>query len=467
MGAFSYANRPCLIRAVGYHSPFGWLICEGRLWLRSARQGHRRETGTRWLGDILVLPLLLWVVVVTALSCLFGLLSYATRAFRRVQLEEAFPGESGKRRVDWLDDRLNGLRLMLSLLRSLANIVLVLLIVWILHVYTGHGKTLHIVWSAAFSIIVVAVFGVGVPNAWAAGVGERMLAAFYPALVALYYITWPAIQLMQVFDVPVRRLSGVPDTEDNDNGDSARQEILSVASESRAGGDMDAEELEMIESVMEFRETHAGEIMTPRTDIFALPADMPFDEAVARIVEAGHTRVPVYRGDIDDIVGILYAKDLLRYLDSPEPATLTSVVRKPFFVPESKLLDDLLAEFKARKLHMSVVLEDVIEEIVGEITDEYDVAEPEPIQKVDDATVEADGRAYIDDLNDALGLAIPEDEDYDTAAGLVLSELGHVPTSGETIDAYSARFTVLDADERKINRLRVEKLPEVEADMDS
>ncbi len=425
-----------------------------------------------------MLPLLLWAAVVTALSCLFGLLSYAIRAFRRVQLEDAFSGETGKGRIDWLDDRLNGLRLMMSLLRSLANILLVLLIVWLLHDYTGHGKTLHIVWSAVISIVLVAVFGVGVPNAWAAGVGERMLAVFYPVVVAFYYLTWPVIQLMQVFDVPIRRLAGVPDSEDDDNGDAARQEILSVASESRAEGDMDAGELEMIESVMEFGETHAGEVMTPRTDIFALPADMPFDEAVAKIVEAGHTRVPVYREDIDDIVGILYAKDLLRYLDSPEPATLTSVMRKPFFVPEAKLLDDLLAEFKARKLHMSVVLdeyggtaglvtiEDVIEEIVGEITDEYDVAEPEPIQKVDEITVEADGRAYIDDLNDALDLSIPEDEDYDTAAGLVLSELGHVPTVSETVDAYGAHFTVLDADERKINRLKVEKLPDDETDAD-
>ncbi len=426
-----------------------------------------------------VLSLLLWAVVVTAMSCLFGLLSYSTRAFRRVQLEEAFPGESGKRRIDWLDGHLNALRLMMSLLRSLSNILLVLLVVWLLHDYTGHEKALHMIGSATIAIALVAVFGVGVPNAWAASVGERMLATFYPLIVGLYYITWPAIQLMQVFDVPVRRLSGVPDTEGESNGGAARQEILSVATESRAEGDMDAGELEMIESVMEFGETHTGEIMTPRTDIFALPADTPFDEVVTRIVQAGHTRVPIYREDIDDIVGILYAKDLLRYIDSPEPATLTSVVHKPFFVPEAKLLDDLLAEFKARKLHMAIVLdeyggtaglvtiEDVIEEIVGEITDEYDVAEPEPIQMIDAAAVEAEGRAYIDDVNDALDLSIPEDEDYDTVAGLVLSELGYVPAAGDALDSYGARFTVLDADERKINRLRVEKLPEDAGDADS
>ena len=181
---------------------------------------------------------------------------------------------------------------------------------------------------------------------------------------------------------------------------------------------------------------------------------------------AGHYRM------LDHITGILYAKGLLQLADDNKAADLRSIMRKPFFVPETKLLDTLLREFRSRKVHIAVILdeyggtaglvtiEDVLEEIVGEITDEYDQAEPEMIDRRDKKTAEIDGRLYIDDLNDALGLEIPEDEGYDTAAGFVFSQLGYIPAVGEELISHGAKFTVLDADERKISRLRVESLSE-------
>ncbi len=416
-------------------------------------------------------PPLIWVVVgSTALSCFFALTSYALRAFRRVQLEEVFSGEFGKARLEWLGVNLPSLRLMMSLLRSAANVVLVLgfaglfgsASTWPRAVYAGVG-----------SLIVICVFGVGIPSAWAGYAGERVLAVSFPVLVGLRYALWPIITLMRVFDMPIKRLAGVSDNEE-ENDEAAKQEVISAATEGRAGDAIDKDELEMIESVMEFGDTQAGEIMTPRTDIFALPSDTTFAQAVDEVTAAGHTRVPLYEEDLDSIIGILYAKDLLRHMRGDEPDSLQSIMRKPFFVPETKPLDDLLGEFKARKLHIAVVLdeyggtaglvtiEDVIEEIVGEITDEYDKAEPEQIRLLSETTAEMDGRTYVDDLNDALKLEVPEDEDYDTAAGLILSEMGHIPHVGETMTAYGARFTVLGADERKITRLRVEVLDEAE-----
>ncbi len=414
---------------------------------------------------------LIWVVVgSTALSCYFALISYSLRAFRRVQLEEVFSSELARARLDWLDSNLPSLRLMMSLLRSAANVTLVLGFAVLL---VSHGPLLQAVYAAGGSLIVICIFGVGIPSAWAASAGERMLAISFPVLVALRYALWPIIALMHVFDVPIRRLSGVSDSEE-ETEEAAKQEVISAATEGRAGGAVDADELEMIESVMEFADTQAGEIMTPRTDIFALPADADFDQAVDELIAAGHTRVPVYQEDVDSIIGVLYAKDLLRHIRGDQPKSLKAIMRKPFFVPETKLLDDLLAEFKARKLHIAFVLdeyggtaglvtiEDVIEEIIGEIADEYDKTEPEQIKLIDETTAELDGRTYIDDLNDALKLEVPEDEDYDTAAGLILSELGHIPHVGETLEAYGAKFTVLAADERKITRLRVEVLAEGE-----
>ena len=415
---------------------------------------------------------LIWVVGSTALSCFFALISYSLRAFRRVQLEEAFSGELGKARLEWLDGNLPSLRLMMSLLRSAANIVLVVGFVFLLE---SQGHWLRSIYAAVASLMVICVFGVGIPSAWAGYAGERMLAVSFPALVGLRYALWPIIALMRVFDVPIKRLAGVSDNEE-ENDEAAKQEVISAATEGRAGDAIDKDELEMIESVMEFANTQAGEIMTPRTDIFALPIETSFAQAVDEVTTAGHTRVPVYQEDLDSIIGILYAKDLLRHMRDQQPDSLRPIMRKPFFVPETKPLDDLLAEFKARKLHMAVVLdeyggtaglvtiEDVIEEIVGEITDEYDKAEPEPMTLVDRRTAEIDGRVYVDDLNDALKLKVPEDDDYDTVAGLILSELGHIPHVGETMDAHGARFTILAADERKITRLRVEVLAEGDAE---
>jgi CBS domain containing-hemolysin-like protein len=289
-------------------------------------------------------------------------------------------------------------------------------------------------------------------------------------MLPLRYALSPLIAVMHAFHMPIRRLSGQADS-DEETGESAREEILQVATEGQAEGAVAAEQVEMIESVIEFSNTQAGEIMTPRTDVVALPLETPLPEARRQTLESGHTRMPIYEGDLDNIIGILYAKDLLGYTEPSPAADLRSVMRKPFFIPESKPLNALLRDFKNRKVHMAVVLdeyggtaglvtiEDVLEEIVGDISDEYDETTPALMRRLDAWTAEVEGRMYIDDLNDAMGLSIPEDEDYDTVAGMVFSELGYIPKAGETLAAHGATFTVLAADERKITRLRVARDP--------
>ena len=402
---------------------------------------------------------LVWVVLLcTGFSGFFALTGYSLRAFRRSRLEEILEDHPGKARLAVLDRHLWAMRLNSSLCRTISNVALVVVV--------GAMFGGRIIPTIAVSVGLIALFGIAIPHAWAAYADEQILAATLPVLLVLRRVMCPAIWLMQGLDVPIRRLTGIGEGDAN-NGDSAKQEILQAASDGQAEGAVDADEVEMIESVMEFGDTHAAEIMTPRTDIFALDAETPWQEAVQRIVDAGHTRVPVYTGDIDNIIGVLYAKDMLHLSGAGEAVPIGDLVRKPFFVPETKALDDLLKEFKARKVHIAVVLdeyggtagivtiEDVIEEIVGEITDEYDQSEPVLMQRIDERTIEADGRMYIDDLNDALDLEIPEDAGYDTVAGLVFSELGYIPQVDETLHAYGADFAVLAADERKITRLRV------------
>ncbi len=404
----------------------------------------------------------LWVAgVSTGLSGFFALTGFALRSYRRVHLEEAFAGATN--RLDSLEADLKGLQLTASLGRGLANIMIVVALGCLLQ---ADSSVPRVAAAIALSGAIIAIFGVAIPSAWAHYAGEAAIARTYVVLMVFRYALWPVTAVMLALDLPIARLAGVQSQ--TQSGETAKEEILQAAVEGQAEGAVDAEEVQMIESVMEFGETQAGEIMTPRTDIFALPIDTPLQEAIGRIVAAGHTRVPVYEGDIDHIVGILYAKDLLKYVGSHEPVEIKDALRKCYFVPETKLLDDLLKEFKARKVHLACLLdeyggtaglvsiEDVVEEIVGEITDEYDSTADASLHKIDETTSEVDGRFYIDELNDALKLSLPEDEDYDTIAGLVFSQLGYVPIPGETLQAHGAKFTVLEADERKITRIKVE-----------
>ena len=420
---------------------------------------------------------LLWAAVASAaLSGFFSLNAYALRDVSRRQLEEAFSDRHAGR-LRKLLAHLGELHMLCGLLRTLANLAL-LVVLLRFEISPGQADLLGILKAVGLAAVVVAVFSVAIPHAWAHYAGAKVLAATVPILLAMRLAFWPAVVVMRAFDAPIRRLSGVPDPAPNGTGENGqrreanarqsavKEEILQVASEGHAEGAVDPQEMEMIESVIEFGDQQAGEIMTPRTDIVALPVEADAEQVLRTVIEAGHTRIPVYDGDIDHIVGILHAKDLLRR--EAEPFDLRRIMRKPFFIPETKRLDELLREFKARKQHMAIVLdeyggtaglvtvEDLIEEIVGDISDEYDRPESALMKRLDDHTVEVDGRMYIDDLNDALGLNIPEEEDFDTVAGFVSSELGTIPKVGESLTAYGATFTVLAADDRKVTRLRVE-----------
>jgi len=407
------------------------------------------------------------VAASAALSCFFALVSYSLRVWRRAALDEVFVGPRGKEKLELLEKNLPALRWTMSFCRSLANLVLVIGLMQAFGVFAGVG------WALAGAVVValaiIGVFSIAIPQVWASYAGEKVLRATLGTQMVVRYIFYPVAALMGIFDLPIRRLIGVT-TDEDENGEAAKAEILQAASEGAAEGAVDAEEVDMIESVMEFGDTRAAEIMTPRTELLAIPADMAWQAAAEQIVVAGHTRVPVYERDMDNIIGVLYAKDLLQLATRDKDLPLREIMRKPFFVPETKPLDDLLRDFKRLKVHIAIILdeyggtagictiEDLLEQIVGEISDEYDHDEPEEMKRLSDTVVEIDSRMYVDDLNDALGLDLPEDEDYDTVAGFVFFALGYIPQVGETVEAHGARFSVLAADERKIIRLRVERL---------
>ena len=229
----------------------------------------------------------------------------------------------------------------------------------------------------------------------------------------------------------------------------------------------------MIEGVIELGDLDVSEIMTPRTDMVCMTLALSWQEALDFVVEAGHTRIPVANKNLDDIVGLLYTKDLLPELakgpDDPV-RPWTALLRDPYFVPETKPIDVLLQEFQQTRNHMAVVLdeyggvsglvtmEDVLEEIVGEIVDEYDQDLVEGIRQLDDGLSEALGKVHIDEINERLGLDLPDDGDFDTIGGFVFSRLGHIPAVGEELLADNVRITVLEATRRRIERVKIEIL---------
>jgi CBS domain containing-hemolysin-like protein len=234
----------------------------------------------------------------------------------------------------------------------------------------------------------------------------------------------------------------------------------------------------MIESVLELGETTAEEIMTPRTDLVALQADAQLADVLDVIAKEGHSRIPVYDDNIDDVIGLVYAKDLLSEVGKgPSEFNLREKIRKAYFVPESKLLKDLLHEFQNQKLHIAVVLdeyggtagvvtiEDILEELVGEITDEYESPEPEPLVQVDEKIVEVDARMNVDDLNDKLEIDVPDEDDYETIGGFIFSYLGYIPKTGESFTHNNLKFTVTNAEDRRIKRIRIEMLPAAEENL--
>jgi len=412
---------------------------------------------------------LLIELVLTLLIVLFTTANMAIRHFSRVRLSEWLQKRNQPGLLARLLDYQNDLLFVTALVRMSAILALVLMIahfVWADYL-SASGIALQYTVIFAASIIIIILFGVAVPNAWARYNGDAFLAYALPTLLGIRLVLIPLLYLHHLIDALVRRLAGVANNNEQETeADQIEKEILDVVSEGEAAGAVHEEDADMIESVMEFRDTDVGEIMTPRTEVSALPATVTLAEAKEFIKQEGHSRIPVYGENIDEIKGVLYAKDLLD-IDEADFNPLR-IMRKVPFVPESKRVPDLLHELREKQVHLAVVLdeyggtaglvtiEDILEEIVGEIADEYEAPEPEPIRKIDEDTIEVDARVHIDELNEALKIELPEDDDYDTVGGFVFSTLGKIPLTGEELSYENVKFRVLDAEERKINRLRVE-----------
>jgi putative hemolysin len=236
-------------------------------------------------------------------------------------------------------------------------------------------------------------------------------------------------------------------------------------------------EEEMVYKVFDFADKEVHEVMVPRPEVVALSAGLPPQEALAAVIDSPYTRYPVYRGSLDDIVGILHVRDLFSALyaqgtDNVASVDVTALVRPTYMVPETKDLAAMLAEFRRANQHMAVVvdeygsfegivtLEDLLEEIVGEIEDEYDLPD-ESVERLDDGRIRVDGTFPIDDFNEQFEQGLPQ-EDYHTIAGFVFGQLGRAAEAGDEVLFDGLRFSVLEVDGPRIEKLEIEFLPEEE-----
>ena len=326
---------------------------------------------------------------------------------------------------------------------------------------------------------------------WAVGAGGLMMMihVWLPAAVTRFastkvlYHTWPFWRALSVFMSPLsapgqlveiigRRLSGSEES-DSEDEEQLEDEIRTIVAAGTRGGHFGPGVREMIQGVMALHEDTVGHIMTNRGDVDAIDVSWNWDQIFETIISAGRTRFPVYDGTLDNVIGVLYVKDLLPFLNSGSSPDkpLTKITRKAWTVPVDRSVEIILREFLHSRSHMAIVLdefqqtagvvtiEDVLEEIVGEIVDESDEEEEFGITIIDETTVEVDGRVMIDDLNDSTAWEIPESDDYETVAGYVLFHTGAIPEEGDQLTIGDAKFEILKANNRKIDSMRISHAP--------
>ena len=297
-----------------------------------------------------------------------------------------------------------------------------------------------------------------------------------------HWCFWPLRWGPQIMDVAVRRLSGKPEPPNKgEQEDDLEDEIMTIVTEGQLDGLLESDARDMIKGVIELGDTQVKEIMTPRSHVDKIDIRMDWSEIQHIITRSGRTRLPVCDGSLDSTLGILYVKDLLSNLAqrSGQPQqTLSELVRPAWKIPETMPLLNLLRKFRSNRRHLAIVvneydtvvgvvtIEDVLEEIVGEIVDESDKEENDGIRVLSDTTFEVVGTTLIDVLNERLGVDLPEADDYETLAGLMVSRLGFIPRRGETMICGNVRLTVLRAEPRKVQRLLVEIPVEVSTSED-
>ncbi|RKD93952.1 hemolysin family protein [Halopiger aswanensis] len=329
---------------------------------------------------------------------------------------------------------------------------------------------------ATFGITaLVLLFGESVPKSYAVENTETWSIRISKPLKATEYFLYPLIIVFDYLTRQVNRLIG--STGSIESPYVTRDEIQEMIESGEREGVLEEEEHEMLQRIFRFNNTIVKEVMTPRLDMTAVPKDASIDEAIETCIQSGHARIPVYEGSLDNVMGVVHIRDLVRDLNYGETndgdLELADLIQPTLHVPESKNVDELLTEMRENRMHMAIVIdefgtteglvtmEDMVEEIIGEI---LEGGEEQPIEEIDDRTVLVRGEVNIEDVNEALEIDLPEGEEFETIAGFIFNRAGRLVEEGEEITYDGVRITVEDVENTRIMMARLTKLEQERAE---
>lgn len=338
--------------------------------------------------------------------------------------------------------------------------------------FEGNEELAHtIALPFAFALITVLhiVLGELAPKSMAIMLPEKTTLALAFPLRIFYIIFKPFIFVLNGLANRLLRLIGIESAGGLEHAHS-NEELRILLEQSREGGTIEEAEHELIENVFEFGEKIVKDVMIPRTEMVALDASNATDDMIKMVIEEGYTRMPVYIDSADNVIGVVYSKDLITLKEESDLIILQDLLRPAYFVPETKSIFELLREFQRRKIHLAIVvdefggtagivtLEDILEELVGEIQDEYD-DEPVEVEQIEDGIYVVNAAVSVSDVNDIVtGFILPEGEDYTSIGGLVTKWFGRIPEDDDTFERDQVRMTVLKTNNNKIIKVKIEDM---------
>lgn len=346
-----------------------------------------------------------------------------------------------------------------------ANSVIAVLAVIVARRVSPHPALLAIV---AIAVVVVLVFGEVTPRSFAKTHAASVATVLMPLVWLAYFIFLPLVVVFTRFSQLLVRASGGAVTRSGPF--VTEDDIAAMISLGSREGVLDKQEGRMLKSVLDLGDTLVREVMVPRTEIAAVPIAASLEDVLAAAREKGHSRMPVFDDNLDEVKGFFHTKDLLHVVAEQKPFHLKEHLRPVLFVPELMRMSDLLKLFQKRKTHLAVVVdeyggtagivafEDVLEEIVGPIQDEHDEEEAS-IKRLEDGRLVAEGRASLYDIGEALGVSFPADGGYETLGGFLIARTGRMPQRGDRVAFAGHTFVVRDADEKRVARVEVERAP--------
>lgn len=407
------------------------------------------------------------IVILIGLSAFFSsseLAMFSLAAHRMEALvEEGKPGAETMQQL-----KSDSHRLLVTILvgNNLVNIATTSIATGLLALYVSQGAAVAL--STVGITTLVLLFGESAPKSYAVEHPESWSLAISRPLKYVQYILLPLVIVFDYLTRQVNRITG---------GGSAietsyvtRDEIQGMIETGEREGVIAEDEHEMLQRIFRFNNTIAKEVMTPRLDVISVAVDATIDEAIETCIHSGHTRLPVFEGSLDNVIGVINIRDLVRegHYGEAGDLELRDLIHPTLHVPESKNVDELLREMRGERLRIAIVIdefgttegivsvEDMIEEIVGEI---LEGGEREPVEIVDDDTVLVQGEVNIEDVNESLGIELPEGEEFETIAGFIFNRAGRLVEEGESIDYDGVKITVESVENTRITTARVRRLP--------